>query len=90
MSSKSADETSKKKKQARHCGGETKPAGDSPFDSEKMRRRQIWLQDVGGIAYIFDANFNVYNVYDVVRDVVNPRIVGRWSNEDETFHVDIF
>ena len=39
----------------------------------------LWCQDVEGIIYHFDSDYNVYHTYDVVRKIANPRIVGRWS-----------
>ena len=73
------------KSSTRTRGGGAKSVGSTATIAGSLR--QVWVQDVRGIAYFFDDQRNVYDAEDVVNAVPNPRVVGKWNNLENEFHI---
>jgi len=43
----------------------------------------VWIQEILGIPYYFDDKHNVYDTKQVLENISNPAIIGRWK-----YHTD--
>ncbi len=57
-------------------------ANDAPPAHRK--KIAIWPQDIHGILYYIDDEYNVYQVEDVMQNVDNPRIIAKYEKSDST------
>ncbi len=53
--------------------------------SEQYKKVNVWIQEISGISYYIDNNYNVYNMEDIIQNKMNPRVIYKWkkSNEDD-------
>lgn len=47
------------------------------------KKIDVTTQDIYGIVYYIDANKNVYNSNDIMKNVQNPRIIGEYAINEE-------
>ena len=78
-----------------YCGTHIKglPHGhvDVSAQKEKKKTIKVWQEEINGIAYYIDNNNNVYDTYDIIESVVNPKIIGKYKTMfDEKLNKDIF
>jgi hypothetical protein len=54
-----------------------------------LKQKKIWIQDIKGINYYIDADFNVYNNTDVLSNKVNPEIITQYTKDSvtNTYHI---
>jgi hypothetical protein len=60
---------------------ETKPNG---------YKIQLFTQDIQGITYYLDNNFNVYLAEDVIQNKVNPRIIAKYVVKNDVYSIPNF
>ena len=72
----------KKSDQDNYCGTHMKgvPHGSinvvvSDFVGVK---KEVWVEEIGGIMYYLDNNNNIYNTEDVMSNRENPKIIAKW------------
>lgn len=72
----------KKSDQDNYCGTHIKgvPHGSinvvvSDFVGVK---KEVWVEEIGGIMYYLDNNNNIYNTEDVMSNRENPKIIAKW------------
>ena len=41
-------------------------------------KKEVWVEEIGGIMYYLDTNNNVYNTEDIMSNRVNPKIIAKW------------
>jgi len=46
---------------------------------------QLWAEEIKGIWYYIDANFNVYNTNDILANNPNPRIIAKYETSIEEY-----
>ena len=46
------------------------------------KKNTVWAQDIKGIMYYIDDTRNVYNTEDVMKNVVNPRIIANYEKNE--------
>lgn len=78
-----------------YCGTHIKglPHGHVDVSAKKEKKKEIkvWQEEINGIAYYIDNNNNVYDTYDIIESVVNPKIIGKYKTMfDENLNKDIF
>ena len=54
-----------------------------PIVDEKIN---IWVADIGGINYYIDNNHNVYHTDDVLKNKHSPRIISKWTKNDNDIY----
>ena len=72
--------TRRKKEECEYCGTHIK---GSPYgkvegvadDINLVKKREIWVQDIKGIQYFIDAEYNVYNHEDILNNKNNPEVI---------------
>jgi hypothetical protein len=50
----------------------------------------VWAQDIQGIVYYIDKNFNVYQAEDIVSNKVNPNIIAKYIKTGEIYSIPQF
>jgi hypothetical protein len=82
--------TRRKKEEECFCGTHIKgtPHGviDSNTEQPNITKIKVWQQDINGIIYFLDKNFNVYDPQDVQQNVMNPKIIAKYKiNPDQKY-----
>lgn len=49
----------------------------------KSEKIEVWCQDIKGIVYYIDKNFNVYDNIDIVLNSKNPRIIAKYVLDND-------
>jgi hypothetical protein len=79
--------TRRKKNPHQLCGTHIKgtPHGvvEISETQEKFKKIEIWAEDIKGIIYYIDTDFNVYNPKDIFENKVDPRIIAKWQKNNE-------
>jgi len=95
--------TRKKKSGCEYCGTHMKgtPHGiiensDEDGDGEGGETKQncqkveVWAQDIMGIIYYVDKNYNVYQAEDIVSNKPNPKIIAKYIRTGEVYSIPEF
>ena len=87
--------TRKRKDGFEYCGTHTKgiPNGSIQVDinSQNMRKLEVVVQDINGIAYYLDQENNIYRTEDIISNKENPQVIAKYIiKEDGSFHIDGF
>ena len=51
---------------------------------------EVWAQDICGIIYYIDNNFNVYQTEEVVINKVNPKIIAKYVKVGDVYSIPAF
>ena len=78
-----------------YCGTHIKglPHGHVDISEQKEKKKtiKVWQEEINGIAYNIDNNNNIYDTYDIIESVNNPKIIGKYKTMfDEKTNKDIF
>jgi len=75
--------TRKKKDNISYCGTHEKnrPHGtiDDIKNSQTLKKREVWLEDINGILYYIDSDNNVYNNVDILNNITNPEVLYKYK-----------
>ena len=89
--------TRRKKDVCDYCGTHEKGrphgvvAGDTDDNAvEETIKCEIWAQEIRGIVYYIDINYNVYNTEDVISNVVNPKVIAKYSRLADVYSIPEF
>ena len=79
--------TRRKKEGSDFCGTHIKgvPHGvieDKVESSQANKKSSVWAQDIKGIMYYIDDINNVYKTEDIMKNVVNPSVIAKYSVTD--------
>lgn len=82
--------TRRRKDDACYCGTHIKgtPHGIITSDnsnSDNYKKVNVWIQEISGISYYIDDNYNVYNMEDIIQNQMNPRIIFKWKLENDEY-----
>ena len=71
------------------CGTHSKgvPHGLVSTDETKSRQKEVWAEDINGIIYYLDEDHNVYKTEDIMKNIVNPTILAKWSKQGELYTI---
>ena len=71
----------RKKENCLYCGTHSKgiPHGVMNKEEHQYTKKEVWAEDIQGIIYYIDSEHNVYRNEDVMKNLVNPSIIGKWS-----------
>ena len=84
--------TRRKKDSAKFCGTHIKgiPHGEiSESDSKEqaLKKVQVWAQEVNGIIRHIDKDGNVYDPQDIYQNIENPKVIAKWTKNDEKYSI---
>lgn len=89
--------TRRKKEGSEYCGTHIKgiPNGTMEMDDENtstnaVQKIQVWAQDIMGIIYYIDANFNVYQAEDILNNKVNPNVIAKYVKNGDVYSIPEF
>jgi hypothetical protein len=87
--------TRRKKEGFEYCGTHLKgtPHGIcEPGDNDKPlgQKIEVWVQDIQGIVYYIDKNFNVYQTEDIFTNKINPKIIAKYTKMGDNYHIPEF
>lgn len=51
---------------------------------------EVWAQDIKGIMYYIDKNFNVYQAEDIVSNNTNPKIIAKYVKNGDVYSIPDF
>jgi len=75
--------TRRKKDDHQFCGTHSKGRPHGEIDSSNLQENftkvKVWQQDINGILYFLDKNFNVYDPQDVQQNNMNPKIIAKYT-----------
>jgi hypothetical protein len=71
------------------CGTHSKgvPHGLMSTDDSKSHQKEVWAEDINGIIYYLDADHNVYKTEDIMKNMVNPTILAKWSKVGDLYTI---
>jgi len=71
------------------CGTHSKgvPHGFITTDEAKPFQKEVWAEDINGIIYYIDVDNNVYKTEDIMKNLVNPVIIAKWSKIDTMYTI---
>ena len=80
--------TRRKKEDCDFCGTHVKgtPYGkvnNGVSEHSHIKKREIWVQDIKGIQYFIDSNYNVYNHNDILQNKTSPEVIGKYTKTDD-------
>tara|TARA_B100000886_G_C20383226_1_gene474854 strand:- start:166 stop:672 length:507 start_codon:yes stop_codon:yes gene_type:complete len=52
-------------------------------ENEQYKKVSVWIQEISGISYYIDNNYNVYNMEDIIQSKMNPRVIYKWKKSDD-------
>jgi hypothetical protein len=75
--------TRRKKNDINFCGTHVKgtPHGiiTNNDTGTQYKKREVWVQEIKGIDYYIDSQYNVYKPEDIISHKVNPRIIANYE-----------
>ena len=79
--------TRRKKEGEEYCGTHIKGTPYGVAESEKnentyIKKKEIWVQEIKGIQYFIDNEYNIYLHEDILNNRHNPTIVGKYTKSD--------
>lgn len=85
----------KKDTESEFCGTHLKgtPHGTCELENEIKptgQKIEVWAQDIQGIIYYIDKNYNVYQAEDIMQGKNNPKIIAKYIKNGETFYIPEF
>jgi hypothetical protein len=85
----------KKDETSEFCGTHLKGTPHGMFESEEDIKPQgqkveVWAQDIQGIVYYIDKNFNVYQTEDIMQGKNNPKIIAKYIKNGEIYSIPEF
>lgn len=85
--------TRRKQEGHEYCGTHIKgtPHGIVTEKSDELKistqKVEVWPQDIQGIHYYIDNFYNVYDTIDIVKNLVNPKIIAKYEKKDDTYSI---
>lgn len=81
--------TRKKKDDSSYCGTHYKnrPHGiiQQSENEKKLKKMTVWIQDINGIYYYIDDNFNVYKTEDIISNNIDPKVFAKYKIENNQY-----
>ena len=88
--------TRRRKNDSEYCGTHCKgtPHGlisDTLIDSDDLiMKYEVYAKEINGIVYYIDDIGNAYNTEDVLTDIENPRIVAKYTKNNDVYTISEF
>ena len=92
--------TRKKKAGCEYCGTHMKGTPHGVIDDsssnigeevkQTTQKIEVWAQEILGIIYYLDKNYNVYQVEDIISNKQNPKIIAKYVRHGEVYSIPEF
>jgi hypothetical protein len=78
-----------------YCGTHMKGTPHGICDNEESdkpvgQKVEVWAQDIKGIIYYIDKQFNVYQAEDIVVNKLNPKVIAKYVKIGEQYSIPAF
>jgi hypothetical protein len=79
----------RKKDKCLYCGTHSKgiPHGVMNTEEQQYTKKEVWAEDIRGIIYYIDDDHKVYKNEDIMKNLVNPTVIGTWSKLGEVYTI---
>ena len=80
----------KKGNDTQFCGTHNKgsPYGTIEQNIEQKKEKiQLWLQEINGIHRYIDGKNNIYCTHDILNNVDTPKIIGKYSVQNDIYSI---
>jgi len=94
------EQCTRRKRDELYCGTHMKgvPNGEVVLTNEEddtivpsnKQKKEVWSEDVNGIFYYIDKNKNVYQVEDILSQKTNPKIIGKYTKNEDKYEIHLF
>jgi hypothetical protein len=89
--------TRRRKDDCEFCGTHSKgtPNGliqdnETSSNTAINHKMEVFAEEIKGIVYYIDTNFNVYNTEDILSEKINPRIIAKYVKDDNKYSIPEF
>jgi len=81
--------TRRKLKNFEFCGTHSKdaPHGLKGDQKQTVKKVEIYTENIKGIIYYIDHVENIYKMEDILQEVENPRIIGKYVKDEHGIHI---
>ena len=84
--------TRKKKDESEFCGTHDKNRPHGVIDKDttnevKLKKVEVWLQEINGIHQYIDDYNNVYKTEDIISNTINPKIIAKYELTDKIYSI---
>jgi hypothetical protein len=78
-----------------YCGTHMKGTPHGICDNEESdkpvgQKVEVWAQDIKGIIYYIDKQFNVYQAEDIVVNKLNPKVIAKYVKIGDQYSIPAF
>jgi len=82
----------RKKEGSEYCGTHLKVTPHGIVDNQNevkntTQKVEVYAQDIQGIVYYIDKNFNVYKAEDIISNKINPKIIAKYTKDGENYSI---
>ncbi len=63
---------------------------ETVLEVHATKKVEVWVQDIKGIVYYLDKEFNVYLTEDIIRNSPNPRIIAKYTKVGDVYSIHEF
>jgi hypothetical protein len=82
----------RKKEGSEYCGTHLKGTPHGIVDNQNevkntTQKVEVYAQDIQGIVYYIDKNFNVYQAEDIISNKINPKIIAKYIKDGENYSI---
>jgi len=84
--------TRRRKEHSEYCGTHMKGTPHGIMDTAEepktnTQKVEVWVQDIQGIVYYIDKFNNVYDTSDIIKNLVNPKIIAKYVKNGEEYNI---
>ena len=84
--------TRRKKVGFEYCGTHIKGTPHGCYETEENvvptgQKVEVWLEEIQGIVYYIDNNFNVYQTEDIYTNKINPKIICKYTKNGDEYQL---
>jgi hypothetical protein len=81
----------RKKEGCDFCGTHSKGSPHGNFvENVVMKKVEVWVQEICGIIYYIDKEFNVYRTEDIINSKPNPAIIAKYEKNGDIYSISEF
>ena len=87
------EQCTRRKKNIHFCGTHMKGIPHGSINIElpvavNTIKKEVWVEDIGGIMYYLDSDHNVYKPEDILSNIHNPSIIAYWKKIDGIYSLN--
>jgi hypothetical protein len=84
--------TRRKKDGSEYCGTHMKGTPHGIVDAKEevktnTEKVEVWAQDIQGIVYYIDKYQNVYETSDIIKNIINPKIIAKYIKNGDHYNI---